>query len=56
MKATSVILVVLIRPRRWPWATPRPRPFWMQVGGMLEPLRMPVFFVVSGMLAASAVN
>ncbi len=61
VKATSVVLVVLMHMvQTTPLAMGEPSApiavFWGQVGGPLEPLRMPIFFVVSGLLAAGAVH
>lgn len=59
VKATSVVLVVLMHSgdllARMVGSTETVQ-FWWRVNDTLEPLRMPIFFVVSGMMAASAVT
>lgn len=59
IKGTSVVLVVLMHASL---VLPQVAgdsavaDLWSDAGQLLEPLRMPVFFLVSGMLAASAIN
>lgn len=58
IKGTSVVLVVFMHVVLTLTATVGATPvsgFWAATTTLLEPLRMPVFFVVSGMLAAGAV-
>jgi uncharacterized membrane protein YcfT len=60
-KAAAIILVVLFHSRYTTWFVGFTNDdfaddFWGYAGEALTPLRMPVFFVVSGMLAASAVH
>lgn len=60
-KAAAIILVVLFHSRCTTWFIDFTNDdladdFWYYAGEALTPLRMPVFFVVSGMLAAPAVH
>jgi uncharacterized membrane protein YcfT len=59
IKATSVVLVVLLHVTQtlaFAADGSAMAGFWSAVSTFLEPLRMPVFFVVSGILASSAVK
>ena len=59
VKAVSVLLVVLMHViSTMPMALgdTGAGAWWGQIAGFLEPLRMPIFFVVSGLLAAGAVD
>jgi uncharacterized membrane protein YcfT len=59
IKATSVVLVVLLHVTQslaFAVDGTAAEGFWNAVMTFLEPLRMPVFFVVSGILASSAVQ
>lgn len=59
IKATSVVLVVLLHVTQslaFALDGTFMEGFWNSVNTFLEPLRMPVFFVVSGVLASSAVK
>ncbi|MFZ4655225.1 MAG: acyltransferase family protein, partial [Methylococcaceae bacterium] len=59
IKATAVIVIVLSHAVDLlaPVAGGQPaQTFWQVFMTILEPMRMPLFFMISGMLAASALN
>lgn len=59
-KAVCIVLVVLYHARHAAsaitWGDVSATPFWWLAGAALRPFRMPVFFLMSGLLAASAIH